>query len=76
MDNNSSILTFIALLIVICSVSCVLSRVFNCETNENRIENRIENIETQNDDIPPRYEDIDSEGTSNVITNYDTMIHR
>ena len=73
MDNDSNVLTFIALLIVICSVSCVLSRIFNCKSNENRIENRIENIETQDDDIPPRYEDIDSGGTSNIITNYDTI---
>lgn len=77
MEHDSSILTLIAVLMVFFSISCVISRIFtwfNCKTNED--ENRIENTDGYNDDndVPPRYEDIIREPSS--VNNYDTMIHR
>ena len=71
MNNLQNLLTFVALFIFIFSVSCVCNRLFNfiCPKSfedTNQIQNQNPSITIEEDEAPPKYEEIDRE-TDNLI---------
>lgn len=77
MTNIHNALTFLALFIFIFSFSCVCNRLFNffCNKRDQAINTNNTRITIEDDEIPPKYEDIDTSTNENENENMSLISH-